>query len=158
MQRAERLAGGHALHAEREVTVYAFDERGHDGDRLALHVECSSGTYIRSLVADLGDAYTEELRRTAIGPFHVDDADPERIMPLGDVVGFFRSVTVAPDVARRVAHGQLVEAGVVPEPPAAGWELPEPPPEVLVRDADGPVALAELLEDGRLKPVVGFRA
>ena len=32
-------------------------------------IECSSGTYVRSLIADLGDAYCVELRRTAIGPF-----------------------------------------------------------------------------------------
>ena len=37
-------------------------------------IECSSGTYVRSLIADLGDAYCEELRRTAIGPFEVADA------------------------------------------------------------------------------------
>jgi tRNA pseudouridine55 synthase len=39
-------------------------------------IECSSGTYVRSLIADLGDAYCEELRRTAIGPFEVSDAVP----------------------------------------------------------------------------------
>ena len=33
-----------------------------------------SGTYVRSLIADLGDAYCLELRRTAIGPFEVTDA------------------------------------------------------------------------------------
>jgi tRNA pseudouridine55 synthase len=37
-------------------------------------IECSSGTYVRSLIADLGDAYCEELRRTAIGPFEVAEA------------------------------------------------------------------------------------
>jgi tRNA pseudouridine55 synthase len=44
--------------------------------RAAYLIECSSGTYVRSLIADLGDAYCEELRRTAIGPFDVGDAAP----------------------------------------------------------------------------------
>jgi tRNA pseudouridine55 synthase len=44
--------------------------------RAGYLIECSSGTYVRSLIADLGDAYCEELRRTAIGPFAVDDAVP----------------------------------------------------------------------------------
>jgi tRNA pseudouridine55 synthase len=44
--------------------------------RAAYLIECSSGTYVRSLIADLGDAYCEELRRTAIGPFEVSDAVP----------------------------------------------------------------------------------
>ncbi|HEV7937773.1 MAG TPA: tRNA pseudouridine(55) synthase TruB [Solirubrobacteraceae bacterium] len=42
--------------------------------RACYLIECSSGTYVRSLIADLGDAYCEELRRTAIGPFDVDRA------------------------------------------------------------------------------------
>ena len=48
--------------------------------RAAFEIECSSGTYVRQLVADLGDAYCEELERTAIGPFQLADADPERIV------------------------------------------------------------------------------
>ena len=50
-------------------------------DRAELEIECSSGTYVRSLVADLGDAYCEQLRRTAIGPFRVEDADPAQADP-----------------------------------------------------------------------------
>jgi tRNA pseudouridine55 synthase len=42
--------------------------------RAGYLIECSSGTYVRSLIADLGDAYCEQLRRTAIGPFEVDAA------------------------------------------------------------------------------------
>src|ERR1700676_3268534 len=44
--------------------------------RPAYEIECGSGTYVRSLIADLGDAYCLELRRTAIGPFDVRDASP----------------------------------------------------------------------------------
>ncbi len=68
---------------ERIVTVYSFEqlwrEEGIEGDlerpaRAAFRIECGSGTYVRSLIADLGDAYCLELRRTAIGPFEVDHA------------------------------------------------------------------------------------
>ena len=68
--------------AEREVTVTRFEQLWREDDRAGLLIECSSGTYVRSLVADLGDAYCTELRRTAIGPFDVADADEERIVPL----------------------------------------------------------------------------
>ena len=47
--------------------MHRFDELWRDGDRRAFAIECSSGTYVRSLVADLGDAYCEQLRRTRIG-------------------------------------------------------------------------------------------
>ena len=43
-------------------------------ERAGYEIECSAGTYVRSLIADLGDAYCLELRRTAIGPFEVRDA------------------------------------------------------------------------------------
>jgi len=43
-------------------------------ERAGYEIECSAGTYVRSLIADLGDAYCLELRRTAIGPFDVRDA------------------------------------------------------------------------------------
>jgi tRNA pseudouridine55 synthase len=69
---------------EREVTVYRFVERWREGDRAAFEIECSSGTYVRSLIADLGDAYTEELRRIAIGPFSVEEADA--FLPLADAL------------------------------------------------------------------------
>jgi tRNA pseudouridine55 synthase len=65
---------------ERIVTVHRFvelwRERPAAGElpRAAYEIECGSGTYVRSLIADLGDAYCLELRRTAIGPFEVADA------------------------------------------------------------------------------------
>ncbi len=63
---------------ERIVTIYRFEQLWRDEDpappRAAFLIECSSGTYVRSLIADLGDAYCVELRRTAIGPFNVLDA------------------------------------------------------------------------------------
>ena len=65
---------------ERTVTVTRFEELGREGPRVRLGIACSSGTYVRSLVADLGDAYCEELRRTAIGPFGIEEADPERVV------------------------------------------------------------------------------
>lgn len=71
---------------ERVVTVYRFEQLWREDDRAEYEIECSSGTYVRSLIADLGDAHCEELRRTAIGPFHIEDADPERIIPLAEAL------------------------------------------------------------------------
>jgi tRNA pseudouridine55 synthase len=45
-------------------------------ERAGYAIECSAGTYVRSLISDLNDAYCLELRRTAIGPFQVADAAP----------------------------------------------------------------------------------
>jgi tRNA pseudouridine55 synthase len=70
----------------RNVTVYSFELQKHPqpllektGDRIAVTIQCSSGTYIRALARDLGTSlggggYVEELRRTKIGPFSIDQA------------------------------------------------------------------------------------
>lgn len=66
---------------ERIVTVSRFEQtwrapdEQHPGlQRAGFEIECGSGTYVRSLIADLGDAYCLQLRRTAIGPFTVERA------------------------------------------------------------------------------------
>jgi tRNA pseudouridine55 synthase len=59
---------------ERTVSVYRFEQTWREEERAGFVIECSSGTYVRALIDDLGDAYCEELRRTAIGPFEVRDA------------------------------------------------------------------------------------
>jgi tRNA pseudouridine55 synthase len=59
---------------ERIVTVHRFEQLWREPQTASFLIECSSGTYVRSLIADLGDAYCEQLRRTAIGPFDVRDA------------------------------------------------------------------------------------
>ncbi|HUC08572.1 MAG TPA: tRNA pseudouridine(55) synthase TruB [Solirubrobacterales bacterium] len=62
---------------EREVEVYRADLLGNDANSAEYEIECSAGTYIRTLVETLDDAYCEQLRRTAIGPFAVEDAGRE---------------------------------------------------------------------------------
>ena len=123
-----------------------------DGDRAGLRIVCSSGTYVRSLIAELGDAYCLELRRTAIGPFSVDGGWPgvghadghrpgrrglARIMPVVRLEG---------DDARAAIHGRAV-AG--PDGGAAGstggggaWD------HALLVDATGEIAVAEARDGG----------
>jgi tRNA pseudouridine55 synthase len=131
--------------AERVVQIYRFDERWRAGDRRGFEIECSSGTYVRSLIADLGDAYCEELRRTAIGPFQVQDADPERIVGLDQALGFIPEIRLDPAQARRAAHG-----GAVPGQAACAGV-------VRLTDEDGVIALAEPRPGGKLAPIVGLR-
>jgi tRNA pseudouridine55 synthase len=127
---------------EREVTVHRFEELWRDGDRAELEVECSAGTYVRSLVADLHDAYCEALRRTAIGAFRVEDADPERLLSLEEALTFLPAVRLSDEEARAAGHGRAV--------PGEGEGV------VRLLDEAGIVALAEP-RNGQLKPIVGFR-
>jgi tRNA pseudouridine55 synthase len=132
----------------REVEVYRFLELRRAGDRRSFEIECSSGTYVRSLIADLGDAYCEELRRTAIGPFEVRDADPARVVPLNDALAFIPERRLGAQESRRAGHG-----APIPVPPD------EPAPELVrLTDEAGLIGLAELDRmAGQLKPTVVLR-
>jgi tRNA pseudouridine55 synthase len=61
----------------RDVEVYRAQLIDSDGEIARYEIECSSGTYVRTLIETLDDAYCAELRRTAIGPFRVEDAGEE---------------------------------------------------------------------------------
>jgi tRNA pseudouridine55 synthase len=139
---------------EREVSVYRFEEEWRDGDRRAFVIECSSGTYVRSLIASLGDAYCESLRRVAIGRFSVSEADPERVVALEEALSFMPVVRLDGDDARRASHGVAVPG----EARAEHVLLIDAEAEA-DGDADGAaIAIAQARPDGLLKPVVGFRA
>ncbi|HEY1285800.1 MAG TPA: tRNA pseudouridine(55) synthase TruB [Solirubrobacterales bacterium] len=62
---------------ERDVEVHRAELIERRGDRATYEIECSAGTYVRTLIETLGDAYCAQLRRTAIGPFRVEDAGAE---------------------------------------------------------------------------------
>ena len=91
----------------RPVTVYRADLVWHEGDRACFEIECSSGTYVRSLVMDLGDAYCEELERTAIGPFRLEDA-ADRVVPLSEALGFLPERRLSDQEAVSVRHGRRI--------------------------------------------------
>ena len=61
----------------RDVDIHRAELLGREGELVRYEIECSSGTYVRTLVETLGDAYCAALRRTAIGPFRVEDAGSE---------------------------------------------------------------------------------
>jgi tRNA pseudouridine55 synthase len=99
---------GEAVEAPpRQVTVYRAELLSSSEDRAEYEIQCSSGTYVRALIADLGDAYCEELRRTAIGPFRVEDAGRE--LPLYEALEFLPALELSEEQARVVSHGVAIE-------------------------------------------------
>jgi tRNA pseudouridine55 synthase len=106
--------GEHVEAPPRRVRVDEFELLRFDSPRFDFRVQCSSGTYVRSLVADVGDklgvgAHLSALRRTAIGPFRVDDArsaeDPEPMLPLDRAVQHLEAITLHPEEAKVAVHG-----------------------------------------------------
>lgn len=114
--------------AAKEVTIYEFEATGALADGLLpFRLSCSSGTYVRSVAHDLGQAlgcgaHLASLRRLSVGPFRVEDALPvselERAIAAGETgpwwVPFdavplpFGELTADSAQELRIAHGQPV--------------------------------------------------
>jgi tRNA pseudouridine55 synthase len=102
--------------------VDAFDLAGLDGRDFEFRVVCSGGTYVRSLVADVGErvssgAHLTALRRTRIGRFLVRQArppsEPGSLLPMGEALSHLPSFEVDDQEAEAARHGRcLGPAGI----------------------------------------------
>jgi tRNA pseudouridine55 synthase len=128
----------------RRVTVHRVELLESDAERAIFEIECSSGTYVRTLIETLEDAYCESLRRTAIGPFHVP-VGAEREVSLEELTSFLLEIALDADAARRVSHGVVLRGGAwgPAREPKNGVGVPEPAPGA------APTAV-RLTHDGRL--------
>jgi tRNA pseudouridine55 synthase len=145
---ARARRGEEVVTAERAVTVYESEQLWRDGDRVGLRFVCSSGTYVRSLVADLGDAYCLALRRSSIGPFGAAGGWPGEGLPhvlgIADAWGRFGAVIAVDERdAGSLRHGRPIAA--------RGLEGPA----LLVDGAGGVLALAAE-RDGLVRVEVGL--
>lgn len=164
-QRLYKLAH-QGLTVEREprtVTIYRLDLLGHGDGRLSVEVECSKGTYIRTLAEDIGKrlgcgASVETLHRFGAGPF--DGADmvaleelearaergldalDEVLLPIEAAVAHWPGVSLPDAVAYYLRRGQPV---LVPHAPTEGWVR-------IFAGGDRFVGVGEVLDDGRVAP------
>jgi tRNA pseudouridine55 synthase len=158
--------------APRKVTVHALDLlRFEAPDRAYLHICCSKGTYVRSLAADLGrqlgvGAHLVELRRTASGPFRIEqaltldqladriaDGRPLPMLSPLQALSHLPSVAVDDAGARALSLGQRMDWLTL----GCGDDLQGP--VCAVREtAGGPVLIAVIARksDGTAKILRGF--
>jgi tRNA pseudouridine55 synthase len=158
-----RKVGGRRLHelaragveverAPRPVTVERFDvERSPDDEAgvFRITVDCSTGTYVRVLAADLGHAlgggaHLRNLRRTRIGSFGVDDGHPVGMLTPAHVLGPAVALRDLPpveldaDTARAVSHGVALDRASVGAAGDGPWALLDSSGELLaVYEASG---------------------
>lgn len=137
----------------REVTIRRFEvediRRAADGKTIDLdvEVECTPGTYIRALARDMGEelstgGYLTALRRTAVGPYHIDDA--ATLEQLAEDFNYtdisvaaarlFTTRTVSENEARDLIHGRRIDASDTDELLAA--QLPNGLVIALINDAE----------------------
>jgi tRNA pseudouridine55 synthase len=141
--------------AARPVTVHRFAilsaTPGLDGDTPVIDLEaevvCSSGTYVRALARDLGGrlntaGHLRALRRTRVGPYGIERAhtldvldEQFAILPIADAArAAFATRDLSADEARRLAHGQRLEASELGPGPVAAY-APDGSLVALIADA-----------------------
>jgi tRNA pseudouridine55 synthase len=92
----------------REVVIERADLIELGEGTATFDIRCSSGTYVRSLIEELGDAYCESLRRTAVGDLRIDDAG-EAIHPVEELVSFLPEIPLGAEDAKLVRNGIRIE-------------------------------------------------
>lgn len=116
----------------RPVTIFSIELAGRGADYLELDVHCSKGTYIRTLVEDIGDAlgcgaHVQVLRRTAVAGFSVDQAMTlnqleamapaarlDCLRPMDSMVPHWPEISLDAELSRLFLHGQAVTLIDVP--------------------------------------------
>ena len=169
-----------------EVELFEYQLTGIDGSIARFEIECSSGTYIRSLAHEMGQqvgcgAHLTEICRTAVGEFSLqqtlkleDLAEAARngkfkdwVIPLEGLLPNFPSVTVLPVIERRVRHGSKfnislsqLQPGRTETPPGATTALDAgvpKAPRLRVFDSQRKlIAIAEALVPRTYQPIVVF--
>lgn len=148
----------------RPVQIYHLELTHFDGDEFKLSVQCSKGTYVRTLVEDIGlalgnFAHVIQLRRTQAGPYTLQDAHTFEeiaallesgghqavdtlLKPVGSSVMHWPELVLTESTAFYLKTGQAVR---VPEAPGEGWvRLAGPDNEF--------IGVGEILDDGRVAP------
>ncbi|HAM02790.1 MAG TPA: tRNA pseudouridine(55) synthase TruB [Acidimicrobiaceae bacterium] len=121
--------------APRQVTVERFDvDPGPEPGVLAVSVVCSTGTYVRSLAADLGaalggGAHVRHLRRTGVGSFTVDEAHrleqlvAAHVLSPAQALRDLPQVVVGTEMARTVSHGLALDRVSVGAAGSGPWAV-----------------------------------
>ena len=135
----------------RPVHISRFDVDATDDPAvLRIHVDCSTGTYIRTLADDLGrllggGAHLRNLRRTRVGRFTLDQAqaiDQATLLPIDTAVAELTSVHADDEMVEHISHGRLLP----PWPGDGPWAVYAPSGDL--------VAVYEAFRGQQAKPVV----
>src|SRR5215470_4966247 len=169
-----------------EVELYEYKLVEIEGSIARFVIECSSGTYIRSLAHELGEklgcgAHLAEITRTAVGEFSLEQAISLEelaeaqnagkfegcLIKLQNLLPNFPRVNVLPVIEKRVRHGSKfnvspaqLQPGRVEPPPGATAELdggaPRAPRLRVFNQQDKLIAIAEAVVPRTYQPVVVF--
>jgi len=169
-----------------EVELFEYKLTEIEGSTARFVIECSSGTYIRSLAHEMGQqlgcgAHLAEITRTAVGEFSLEQAIKleelaeakgagkfaDCLIRLENLLPSFPRVNVLPVIEKRVRHGSKfnisvaqIQSGRLEHAPGATTELdggePKPPRLRVFSQQDKLIAIAEAVVPRTYQPIVVF--
>ena len=145
----------------RPVSIYKLDIISFDQGEIELEVECSKGTYVRTLAEDIGEAlgcgaFVTRLHRLSVGPYTGNmisleqleqlaetgfDTLDDELLPLDSGIVDWPEVRLDADSAFYVKQGQPVQ---IAKSPTEGW--------VRIYAGEDFIGLGEIQDDGRIAP------
>lgn len=105
----------------REMTVYRAQRMALSSDSARFEIDCAGGTYIRSVIGTIEDAYCSDLVRTRVGDLRLEDADPDRILDPLDALSHLGRRDLSDDEAGQLVHGRSVPAEGADAPLRLVW-------------------------------------
>jgi tRNA pseudouridine55 synthase len=138
----------------RMATIHRAELLESDGERASFEIECGSGTYVRTLIETLEDAYCESLRRTAIGPHKVTDGEDVEIS-VEQLMSFLPEQPLDAREADAVSHGRSVgDVGGPRRTKPREEGAPDGPPDRLRMTHDGRLIAIGQPDGENLRPEV----
>jgi tRNA pseudouridine55 synthase len=143
----------------RTVQVHRAELVESGPERATFEIECSSGTYVRTLVETLQDAYCESLRRTGIGDFSVPVDGPLEVS-VEALMSFLPEVELDSEESERVGHGVALPdaGGARPRRQNHLWDVSADDPAAARRRVrlthEGHLVAVAREEEGKLRPEV----
>ncbi|HEY4348993.1 MAG TPA: tRNA pseudouridine(55) synthase TruB [Gaiellaceae bacterium] len=116
----------------RRSHVYALDVISYTGDHVTLGLHVNSGTYVRSIATALG-GHCAALRRTSVGAFRVEEADPTALMPVSEALA-----RLSEEARERVPHGLRAQVLAFEAEVGATRTIAPRPPSALSRSGGSP--------------------
>jgi tRNA pseudouridine55 synthase len=92
----------------RGTEVHSIEILRYDPPVAGLELHVGSGTYVRAIADALG-GHCRALRRTAVGPFGIEQADEDRVLPPREALPFLPELVLTPEEVGRVLSGRAVE-------------------------------------------------
>lgn len=148
----------------RRVHIYSLDYLSHDTTRFHFRLRCSKGTYVRTLVEDMGEAlgcgaYLTDLRRIGVGPFVIDNAFSSEslisiaseqghagldalLIPMERALENWPAIKLSENSSYYIRQGQAIQ---VARAPTSGWVR-------LFTSDDRFIGVGQIMDDGRVAP------